>query len=86
MSRARTAPLLSSRWTAWRPTYRKEDFPARAVYASRGFSALNLVTCGGEFDSRTRTYSSNVVAYSSLVAMTPAGSVTGESAGGAGGR
>ena len=52
--------------------YPKERFPARRVYASRGHSTLQLVTCGGEFDTRTRSYLSNVVAYTSLVALTPA--------------
>jgi LPXTG-site transpeptidase (sortase) family protein len=49
-------------------TYPKEQFPARQVYASHGYSALQLVTCGGEFDTHTRSYLSNVVAYTSLVA------------------
>lgn len=52
--------------------YPKKRFPARQVYASRGYSALQLVTCGGEFDAQTRSYRSNVVAYTSLVATTPA--------------
>jgi hypothetical protein len=51
--------------------YPKEQFPARQVYGSHGYSALQLVTCGGKFDTRTRSYLSNVVAYSSLVATTP---------------
>jgi hypothetical protein len=57
-------------------TYPKKRFPARQVYASRGYSALQLVTCGGEFDARTRSYRSNVVAYTSLVATTPAATAT----------
>lgn len=54
-------------------TYLKRDFPARTVYASRGYSALHLVTCGGNFDRRTRSYLSNVVAYTALVAVTGPG-------------
>ncbi len=54
-------------------TYPKEQFPAQKVYGSHGYSALQLVTCGGEFDSGTRSYLSNVVAYTSLVEVTPAG-------------
>ncbi len=52
--------------------YPKEEFPAREVYASPGYSALQLVTCGGEFDSDSGHYQSNVVAYTSLVRTTPA--------------
>jgi hypothetical protein len=51
--------------------YPKEQFPARLVYGSHGYSALQLVTCGGTFDTHTRSYLSNVVAYTSLVATTP---------------
>lgn len=47
-------------------TYLKSDFPAEAVYAPHGFSALQLVTCGGRFDTQTRSYLSNVVVYTSL--------------------
>ncbi len=52
-------------------TYPNEDFPARQVYASHGESTLQLVTCGGEFDTATG-YQANVVIYTSLVATTPA--------------
>lgn len=48
-------------------TYPKEEFPAEEVYGEHGYSALQLVTCGGEFDPVTRSYESNVVAYTSLV-------------------
>lgn len=57
-------------------TYPKEQFPAEQVYGSPGHSALQLVTCGGEFDTHTRSYRSNVVAYTSLVATTPAAAAT----------
>jgi hypothetical protein len=52
--------------------YLKTAFPTQAVYASHGFGALQLVTCGGVFDSRTGHYLSNVVVYTSLVVLTPA--------------
>ena len=58
-------------------TYPKEQFPARQVYASHGYSALQLVTCGGKFDTHTHSYLSNVVAYTSLVATTPATTAPG---------
>lgn len=52
-------------------TYLNEQFPARRVYASHGYSALQLVTCGGEFDVPTDRYLSNVVVYTSLVEVSP---------------
>jgi hypothetical protein len=42
------------------------------VYAPHGYSALQLVTCGGTFDPETGHYLSNVVVYTSLVSTTPA--------------
>jgi LPXTG-site transpeptidase (sortase) family protein len=48
-------------------TYPKTQFPAKQVYASHGYIALQLVTCGGAFDTRTGHYLSNVVAYTTLV-------------------
>lgn len=53
-------------------TYPKTAFPAQRVYGSHGSSALQLVTCGGEFDRVARSYRSNVVVYTSLVSTTPA--------------
>ena len=47
--------------------YPKTNFPTRQVYGSHGYSALQLVTCGGVFDTQTRSYLSNVVVYTSLV-------------------
>lgn len=52
--------------------YAKDQFPARLVYGSRGFSDLQLVTCGGVFDRDTRSYLSNVVAFTSLVSSSSA--------------
>jgi len=53
-------------------SYLKTQFPSRQVYASHGYAALQLVTCGGRFDAGTGHYLSNVVAYSALVSTTPA--------------
>ncbi len=50
--------------------YLKEDFPAREVYGSHGYPALQLVTCGGVFDTQTGHYLSNVVVYTTLVSTT----------------
>jgi sortase (surface protein transpeptidase) len=52
--------------------YPKDQFPAQQVYGSHGYSGLQLVTCGGTFDPQTGHYLSNIVAYTSLVATTPA--------------
>ncbi|MBT2275676.1 class F sortase [Rhodococcus qingshengii] len=58
-------------------TYPKEQFPAEEVYGEHGYSALQLVTCGGEFDPATRSYESNVIAYTSLVeTVSPSGETT----------
>jgi sortase (surface protein transpeptidase) len=46
--------------------YPKTNFPTVAVYGAHGYSALQLVTCGGVFDSQTGHYLSNVVVYTSL--------------------
>jgi len=45
-------------------TYKNEDFPASKVYGgSADWPALNLVTCGGEYDRKAGGYQSNVVVY-----------------------
>jgi hypothetical protein len=51
--------------------YLKANFPDQAVYTSHGYSALELVTCGGVFDNQTGHYLSNLVVYTSLVALLP---------------
>jgi sortase (surface protein transpeptidase) len=53
--------------------YTKTQFPAQRVYGSNGSSALQLVTCGGAFDHQTGSYLSNIVVYSSLTKVIPAG-------------
>jgi hypothetical protein len=47
--------------------YLKDQFPAQQVYGSHSYSGLQLVTCGGSFDSETGHYLSNIVVYTSLV-------------------
>lgn len=44
----------------------KDDFPTEAVYAPTADSELRLVTCGGVFDERTRSYEDNVVVFGHL--------------------
>jgi hypothetical protein len=53
-------------------SYLKSNFPDQMVYGPHGFGALQLVTCGGTFDTQTGHYLSNTVVYTSLVALTPA--------------
>jgi sortase family protein len=50
-------------------TYPKASFPSRQVYAAHGGRSLQLVTCGGEFDYRARSYLSNIVVYTELVSV-----------------
>jgi len=47
--------------------YLKANFPTVEVYGPHGYSTLQLVTCGGVFDTQTGHYLSNVVVYTSLV-------------------
>jgi sortase (surface protein transpeptidase) len=61
--------------------YPKKQFPARQVYAPHGYRALQLVTCGGTFDTHTHHYLSNIVAYTTLVATTPVAGTTEAAAG-----
>ena len=51
--------------------YLKANFPDQTVYASHGYGALQLITCGGTFDTQTGHYLSNIVVYTSLVALIP---------------
>lgn len=48
--------------------YPKAKFPTHAVYGNTDHAALRLITCGGIFDPRARSYESNIVVYASLVA------------------
>jgi LPXTG-site transpeptidase (sortase) family protein len=44
-------------------SYQKDDFPTTAVYGAVPDPELRLITCGGTFDYRTRSYLSNTVVY-----------------------
>jgi hypothetical protein len=46
--------------------YSKKSFPDALVYGSHGRSELQLVTCGGVFNSATGSYESNIVVFSTL--------------------
>lgn len=45
----------------------KSNFPYQEVFGAREYPALNLVTCGGVFDSATGHYLSNIVVFTALV-------------------
>jgi len=47
--------------------YDKDHFPTAAVYGPTPDAELRLVTCGGVFDQRVRSYLSNVVVYATKV-------------------
>ncbi|MDD7942534.1 sortase [Actinomycetospora lutea] len=44
----------------------KDAFPTEAVYAPTRDSEIRLVTCGGVFDERTRSYEDNIVVFGHL--------------------
>jgi len=46
-------------------TYLKTSFPTQLVYAGER-ATLRVITCGGEFDKKTRNYLSNVVVFANL--------------------
>lgn len=47
--------------------YAKRDFPTDLVYNGDGKASLRLITCGGEFDRKAKSYRSNVVVFAALV-------------------
>lgn len=47
--------------------YAKRDFPTEIVYRGNGDASLRLITCGGEFDRRSKSYLSNVVVFAAPV-------------------
>jgi Sortase domain len=48
-------------------TYAKSQFPTSTVYGFTDYASLRLITCGGSFDEQSGHYTSNVVAFASLV-------------------
>jgi hypothetical protein len=51
-------------------TYPNAVFPAQKVYGSHGYPGLQLVTCGGDFDTTSQSYQANVVVFTTLVRTT----------------
>ncbi|REF00154.1 class F sortase [Thermomonospora umbrina] len=50
---------------------RKTGFPARRVYGSVRYAGLRLVTCGGAYDRRERSYRDNLIVHAHLVGVSP---------------
>ncbi|MGN9844785.1 class F sortase [Nonomuraea sp. H19] len=46
----------------------KRGFPAKKVYGKLGYPGLRLVTCGGAFDRKSRSYQENAIVYAHLAA------------------
>jgi sortase (surface protein transpeptidase) len=49
--------------------YPKAGFPTGWVYGNVDSPELRLITCGGPFDARSRSYRDNVVVYARLIAV-----------------
>jgi hypothetical protein len=52
-------------------SYLKSQFPTSTVYGFTDYASLRLITCGGSFDEQTGHYTSNVIAFASLVSSRP---------------
>lgn len=53
-------------------SYPKARFPTELVYGPSDRAGLRVVTCGGKFDERQRSYLDNVIVFATLVASTAA--------------
>ena len=49
--------------------YAKAHFPTEQVYGPVPDAELHLITCGGVFDSATKSYLSNVVVYATQISV-----------------
>lgn len=47
-------------------TYAKRDFPTKLVYGGSRTPSLRLITCGGAFDRRSKSYLSNTIVFADL--------------------
>jgi hypothetical protein len=54
--------------------YAKDSLPARRIYGPTPAPELRLITCGGEFDRRTKSYEDNIVVFAHQAGAAPAGS------------
>ena len=48
-------------------SYLKSAFPTELVFGASDRAGLRLVTCGGTFDTKARSYLSNVVVFATLI-------------------
>jgi hypothetical protein len=53
-------------------SYPKDQLPYARIFAGLDYPALRLVTCGGRFDERKRTWENNLVVYAILTDSRPA--------------
>ncbi len=44
----------------------RDKFPSEAVYGRADYAALNLITCGGQWDAARQEYSQNIVVFAAL--------------------
>lgn len=49
-----------------RREYPKTQFPSKDVYGAVDYAGLRLITCGGAFDSKAKSYLDNIVIYAHL--------------------
>ncbi|MCU1678687.1 MAG: hypothetical protein JWM93_3445, partial [Frankiales bacterium] len=47
--------------------FSKDSFPTRSVYGDLDHAGLRLITCGGSFDHKARSYTDNIVVFADLV-------------------
>ncbi|WP_241895845.1 class F sortase [Jatrophihabitans sp. GAS493] len=52
--------------------YPKAHFPTYEVYGNLDHAGLRLITCGGRFDPKAKSYEDNIVVYASLISSHPA--------------
>jgi hypothetical protein len=48
---------------SWIERHDKDAFPTDAVYGDTPDPQLRLITCGGDFDRRERSYLDNIIVY-----------------------
>lgn len=56
-----------------RDQYPKNAFATATVYGDIDHAGLRLITCGGSFDAKARSYDDNVVVFADLVGVRPGG-------------
>ena len=52
-------------------SYPKDELPYERIFAALDYPVLRLVTCGGPFDHRSRTWENNLVVYAILTDSRP---------------